>query len=72
MGILQLRRQKTEIRKNKQYPIYFISKYGCRMYQTNSLSVDGTPRYLINPNSDATYSLHCMLDDGYKPIYKHD
>ena len=58
--------EKTEEAK---YPLAFITCAGClKLKHPSALSHDGTPRYLANPNSDATYCLQDCLKD-YTPIW---
>lgn len=51
------------------YPIAFLTSAGClfRKHSTE-LSRDGTPRYVPNPNSNATYCFQDCLKD-YTPIW---
>ena len=53
-----------------QYPIAFLTSKGVIFQMSkNKVSVDGTPRYIPNKKSDATYSLEDCLK-SYTPIYK--
>jgi hypothetical protein len=52
-----------------KYPLAFLTSAGCLfMKHSDKLSADGTPRYIPNPNSDATYCLEDCLKD-YAPIW---
>lgn len=51
------------------YPIAFLTRAGCLFWKhPTELSIDGTPRYIPNPNSKATYCLRDCLKD-YTPIW---
>ena len=51
------------------HPVAFLTSFGCLfMKHPNKLSADGTPRYVPNPNSDATYCLSDCMND-YAPIW---
>lgn len=53
------------------FPKYFITKAGhqVKKHKTQK-SGDGTPRYVVNPNSpDNTYSIEGCISSGFKPIY---
>jgi len=51
------------------YPIAFLTSVNCLfMKSEKKISADGTPRYIPNPNSDATYCIQDRLKD-YTPIY---
>lgn len=53
-----------------EYPIAFLTRFNCLLEKHETdISHDGTPRYVMNPNSpNNTYSLKtCMRD--YTPIY---
>lgn len=59
-----------------EYPIYFLTKglQICRR-RVDVFSADGSPRYLVNPNSpDNTYSFQGCMEDvrerGHVPIYE--
>lgn len=60
---------KNEKKRDVVYPIAFLTKANkLFMKSKTELSVDGTPRYIPNPNASATYCLQdCMKD--YTPIY---
>lgn len=58
---------KIEIDTN--HPIAFLSDSGCLFMRCpGKLSADRTPRYIPNPNSDATYCLEDCLND-YTPVW---
>lgn len=51
------------------YPIAFLTSAGCLFRKhPKELSRDGTPRYIPNPRSDATYCFQDCLKD-YTPIW---
>lgn len=51
------------------YPIAFLTSAGCLLRKhSTELSRDGTPRYVPNPNSNATYCFQDCLKD-YTPIW---
>ncbi len=55
--------------ENTKYPIAFLTSANCLFLKSETkISADGTPRYVPNPNSVATY---CVLDciKDYTPIY---
>ena len=55
-----------------KYPVAFISRFHCILVKhPDQVSRDGTPRYIINPNSQATYCLQeCMAE--FTPIWSED
>ncbi|MDM8176836.1 hypothetical protein QT327_21215 [Olivibacter sp. 47] len=57
----------TKSKGISMYPLYFVSETsGCIfMKHPYELSQDGTPRYIINPNSKMTYSLKGMLSNKH-------
>jgi len=60
---------KPDVSSSAVYPLAFLTKTNkLFMKSKTELSVDGTPRYIPNPNASATYCLQdCMKD--YTPIY---
>lgn len=55
--------------ENPKYPIAFLTSSNCLFLKSETeISADGTPRYIPNPNSDATYCVQDCLND-YTPIY---
>ena len=53
------------------YPIAFITDAGFLFKKhPSSVSFDGTPRYISNPRSDATYDFHTCLKE-YEPLYRN-
>jgi hypothetical protein len=53
----------------KIYPLAFLTSANCLFMKSETdVSADGTPRYVPNPNSDATYCLKDCMND-YTPIY---
>lgn len=51
------------------YPIAFLTSAGCLFWKhPTELSRDNTPRYVPNPNSNATYCFQDCLKD-YTPIW---
>lgn len=57
---------------DKNYPKMFvlISDEEIKRFQTTEKSTNGTPRYSVNPNSDATYTLkECMSNNAFRPVY---
>lgn len=62
---------KLESEKAEIFPKYFLTKAGhhVKKHKTEK-SGDGTPRYVVNPNSpDNTYSIKGCISSGFKPIY---
>lgn len=54
------------------YPIAFLTSARCLLWKhPTELSRDGTPRYILNPNSDATYCFQDCIKD-YTPIWSKD
>lgn len=54
------------------YPIAFLTNAGCLFWKHHTeLSSDGTPRYIPNPRSDATYCFQDCLKD-YTPIWSKE
>lgn len=53
------------------YPRYFRHKIHLSYFKRSmKLSADKTPRYEINPNSDATYHISHFQTDEFEPINK--
>lgn len=53
----------------KYSPDYESGYYTVSLHKTQK-SGDGTPRYVVNPNSpDNTYSIEGCINSGFKPIY---
>lgn len=57
--------------QNLRYPIYFLNKQGKEVARISKYtSIDGTPRYNVNPKSpENTYTLQDCLKD-WQPVYK--
>ena len=56
--------------KITEFPDAMITKRGHRRERDKTTtSQDGTPRYIVNPNSSATYSLQDCLEDGCSAVY---
>lgn len=54
------------------YPIAFLTSARCLFWKhPTELSRDGTPRYIPNPNSNATYCFQDCIKD-YTPIWSKD
>lgn len=54
------------------YPIAFLTSARCLFWKhPTELSRDGTPRYIPNPNSNATYCFQDCIKD-YIPIWSKD
>lgn len=55
-----------------RYPIYFLNKEGNEVARiSKQVSVDGIPRYNVNPKTpENTYTLQDCLKD-WKPVYEY-
>jgi len=55
-----------------RYPILFLNKEGKEVARiSKDLSIDGTPRYSVNPKCpENTYTLQDCLKD-WQPVYKY-
>jgi hypothetical protein len=65
----EIESKEIKAKDNTKYPIAFLTSSNfVFMKSETKVSADGTPRYVPNPNSDATYCIQDCLKD-YTPIY---